>query len=423
MPILHLSQLIGVAAGLEESELKFKRHVVAPSARAREARSLSGVSSRPGVWRSGGADSGAGAGRRAGVIRAAARGGSSKRAGRGCACSPVPGLPPELDGLRIAHLSDFHLGVPSPGSGGRARRRLGRGAAARSRRGHRRPADASAGRAAAAGAGGAVAARRSRCSATTTSRSRATRSRARRTCATSSRRAAARRGRTIELRGKSVQIAGVDPRLIVRRLVAPERPVGRRRPAHPALPLPGRARPAAGPARSTSSSRATCTPARSALPCPGGACGSPTSGCELHRPASTARPGATMHVSRRARHDLRAVPLPRAAGGDRAGPTIRRGDDGGQAASVAADVLAATRPTPRARSTASRAVVGRRGGRIGHARRTVYASSSASRVDWGASIPEVGREVQRARRRLPRADGRRRARRGRRRGRRDRRRA
>jgi heterodisulfide reductase subunit B len=28
MPILHLSQLIGVAAGLEESALKFKRHVV-----------------------------------------------------------------------------------------------------------------------------------------------------------------------------------------------------------------------------------------------------------------------------------------------------------------------------------------------------------------------------------------------------------
>jgi uncharacterized protein len=29
----------------------------------------------------------------------------------------LPGLPPELDGLRIAHLSDFHLGVPSPGIG------------------------------------------------------------------------------------------------------------------------------------------------------------------------------------------------------------------------------------------------------------------------------------------------------------------
>jgi uncharacterized protein len=30
----------------------------------------------------------------------------------------VPGLPPELDGVRIVHLSDFHLGVPS--RGGRA---------------------------------------------------------------------------------------------------------------------------------------------------------------------------------------------------------------------------------------------------------------------------------------------------------------
>jgi uncharacterized protein len=30
---------------------------------------------------------------------------------------PVPGLPTELDGLRIVHLSDFHLGVPSPGLG------------------------------------------------------------------------------------------------------------------------------------------------------------------------------------------------------------------------------------------------------------------------------------------------------------------
>jgi predicted MPP superfamily phosphohydrolase len=28
---------------------------------------------------------------------------------------PVDGLPPELDGLRIAHLSDFHLGLPSLG--------------------------------------------------------------------------------------------------------------------------------------------------------------------------------------------------------------------------------------------------------------------------------------------------------------------
>jgi predicted MPP superfamily phosphohydrolase len=28
----------------------------------------------------------------------------------------IPGLPPELDGLRVAHLSDFHLGVPSRGT-------------------------------------------------------------------------------------------------------------------------------------------------------------------------------------------------------------------------------------------------------------------------------------------------------------------
>ena len=27
----------------------------------------------------------------------------------------IPGLPPELDGLRVAHLSDFHLGMPSRG--------------------------------------------------------------------------------------------------------------------------------------------------------------------------------------------------------------------------------------------------------------------------------------------------------------------
>ncbi len=72
----------------------------------------------------------------------------------------MPGLPAELDGLRIAHLSDFHLGVPSPGIGARvaARRRLGARAAARSRRGHRRPAHAPARRAAAARARRAAAA-------------------------------------------------------------------------------------------------------------------------------------------------------------------------------------------------------------------------------------------------------------------------
>ena len=71
MPILHLSQLIGVAAGLEESELKFKRHVVSVDAgRSRssrsEARAL--VTAR---------SCGRGGGR-------ARRGGASRRAGCGC---------------------------------------------------------------------------------------------------------------------------------------------------------------------------------------------------------------------------------------------------------------------------------------------------------------------------------------------------
>jgi succinate dehydrogenase / fumarate reductase cytochrome b subunit len=30
LPILHLAQLVGVAAGLEEAELKFQRHIVDP---------------------------------------------------------------------------------------------------------------------------------------------------------------------------------------------------------------------------------------------------------------------------------------------------------------------------------------------------------------------------------------------------------
>jgi uncharacterized protein len=34
---------------------------------------------------------------------------------------PLPGLPPDLDGLRIAHLSDFHLGMPSFGANAVAR--------------------------------------------------------------------------------------------------------------------------------------------------------------------------------------------------------------------------------------------------------------------------------------------------------------
>jgi hypothetical protein len=70
--------------------------------------------------RQGGAGSGAAAfGRRAGAFLGAALGWGLVEAGwprlRELELE-VPGLPPELDGLRIAHLSDFHLGVPSPGA-------------------------------------------------------------------------------------------------------------------------------------------------------------------------------------------------------------------------------------------------------------------------------------------------------------------
>ena len=46
MPILHLSQLIGVAAGLDGADLKFKRHVVLRRARRREALRLIGPEAR-----------------------------------------------------------------------------------------------------------------------------------------------------------------------------------------------------------------------------------------------------------------------------------------------------------------------------------------------------------------------------------------
>ena len=71
----------------------------------------------------GGAESGAAVfGRRAGAFFGAAAAGLGWgwfEAGWVRLCQrelEVPGLPPELDGLRVAHLSDFHLGVPSRGT-------------------------------------------------------------------------------------------------------------------------------------------------------------------------------------------------------------------------------------------------------------------------------------------------------------------
>jgi predicted MPP superfamily phosphohydrolase len=67
----------------------------------------------------GGADSGVAAfGRRAGSIFGGALAWGVFEAGWPRLCElevEVPGLPRELDGLRIAHLSDFHLGIPSRG--------------------------------------------------------------------------------------------------------------------------------------------------------------------------------------------------------------------------------------------------------------------------------------------------------------------
>ena len=99
MPILHLSQLIGVAAGLEDSELQVQAPRRPRDAGAREARSLIGPAARGRCRRWG---------RRArgvGLVRGGVGAAGARRTSR------LPGLPPELDGLRIAHLSDFHLGA------------------------------------------------------------------------------------------------------------------------------------------------------------------------------------------------------------------------------------------------------------------------------------------------------------------------
>ena len=166
LPILHLAQLVGVAAGLEESELKFKRHIVDPTSGARAAEGLSArrlpAAGRPARLR------------RVGLVRG--RLGAAARAR-----ARLPGLPAELDGLRIAHLSDFHLGVRRHAAcRGRAGGRVGGAAAARPRRHHRRPAHAAArrDRSCASSSSGSQS-RRTRCSATTTSRSAATRRRVR----------------------------------------------------------------------------------------------------------------------------------------------------------------------------------------------------------------------------------------------------
>ena len=255
MPILHLSQLVGVAAGLEESELKFKRHVVSVDAgRSRSSRSeRAGSSSRR--RRAGGRA------RAVGVVRGGLGAAARARA------SPVPGLPPELDGLRIAHLSDFHLGVPS--RGGRAVERavdVGRGAAARTsscitgdllthprgeaqlrallRSGCRTPVRVLGNH--------DLAISRDPFSQPVEPRASSSRARCSRT-----------RAVELELRGRRVEIAGVDPRSWLAEAAERRFAARGRRPPDPALPLPARARHGRAGDASTWSSPATCTRARS----------------------------------------------------------------------------------------------------------------------------------------------------------------
>ena len=217
MPILHLSQLIGVAAGLTDSELKFKRHVVSVEPVLEKLEHLgSGRPRREAVsqlmvwlvrrrWRAVGA-----ALPRLRLVRGGLAAHASARV------SALAGLPAELDGLRIAHLSDFHLGAALARARSRAERAVDW---VRERRPDlvcvtgdllSHPRGRAALRAAARPASDAA----TSCSATTTSPSRATRSRARPSSSTSGCGDAARRRRrsTVELRGRRVQLVGVDPR-------------------------------------------------------------------------------------------------------------------------------------------------------------------------------------------------------------------
>ena len=207
MPILHLSQLIGVAAGLRGvgAEVQAARRL--GRAGRREALGLNRASGRRSPPSPGSRPAGS-------------RGGSTRP--RWVRLDelevPLPGLPPELAGLRIAHLSDFHLGVPSPAT--RAVERAVDWVAERQPdlvARHRRPARARRGRRAAARADRRGCRRSTRCSATTTSPTRATRSRSRSARSTSARATLlSDEAVTLELRGRRVQLVGVDPRSYMR---------------------------------------------------------------------------------------------------------------------------------------------------------------------------------------------------------------
>ena len=148
LPVLHLSQLVGVAAGIEESELKFKRHIVDPRpALANRGEHDAGLGPC-GVWAGGFRRRG-----RAPIVSAVpAAWGSSRPAGRVCASSTsrCPGFRPSSTGCASCTSPTSTSACRSAAAAvaqaveWTAARRPG------PRRRHRRPAHASARRAASA---------------------------------------------------------------------------------------------------------------------------------------------------------------------------------------------------------------------------------------------------------------------------------
>ena len=346
--------------------------------------------------------------------------------------SRSPGLPGELAGLRIVHLSDFHLGLPSRGA--RAVERavgVDGGARARPRLRDRRPALAPARRAGARPTSSRALPRRAR-----RARQPRLRHRARpvRRADGAARRAAA--ARPAPRRGASrsssaaarVQIVGVDPRDVPRR-------AARGRSGSP-TPTP------------TSASSSATSRASSTLLDPGAfhlvlarppprradrrallraaSSGSRTRPSRT-RAGSTARPAARPPRLARTRHDVRPVPLLRPTGGHRADarPDVESGAWRARPRSPS-DILASYAADAAREVEGVRGLVEslvhraprrprRRGGRRARARR------AAPRARLGRVGPERRAGGAGARARLPRADGRPRARGGRRRRRGDRR--